>query len=102
MFATLALLTSSAQQVSRPIGLTTRDVADRQRIAGDLTPASYRAWRDFANSRGVTIAALLEAIGEGLADLVELPEERLPRRLRGTIARAREVGAERLRRGEPE
>ena len=62
-----------------------------------LSEESYEGWRLWARSRGVTVTALIEALGRRLAEL-DQPEARLPALLRDVLAEARQIDDDRRRR----
>ena len=64
---------------------------------GNLSPTAHDGWRLFARSRGVSVTALMEAIGRRLGDL-DQPEAKLPPLLREAVAEAREIDDDRRRR----
>lgn len=69
----------------------------RKKLSGMVDPKTYAAWHGFARSRGVTLTALLEALGRRL-DTLDQPDARLPPVIRDAVKEARDVGWQRERR----
>lgn len=57
-----------------------------------VSEESFQAWRRFADAQGVSVTALIEAMGLELATV-----DRLSPTLRSLVVRARQVDAERRR-----
>ena len=57
-----------------------------------VSEESFQAWRRFADAQGVSVTALIEAVGLELASV-----ERPSPTLRSIVARARQVDTERRR-----
>lgn len=71
----------------------------RRAINAYVSDEAREAWRSFAGRHGVTVSALIQAIGELLGDesgwFAQAPmHDRV-------VVRAREIAAERLRRDQP-
>lgn len=73
----------------------------RRSIGAYVSPQARDGWRLFAASRGVSVSALLEALGVALAELDE-PERRLPPLVREALQEARVIDARRRRRDRTE
>ena len=69
-----------------------------RQMTQQLSEESYEGWRLWARSRGVSVTALIEALGRRLATM-DQPEARLPPLLRDALAEARQVDDDRRRRG---
>lgn len=67
------------------------------KISAVLSEKAYDGWRLFARSRGVSISALLEALGHVLDDL-DQPDGRLPTLVRDAVSQARQIDDDRRRR----
>jgi hypothetical protein len=71
---------------------------DRGVLHANLSGTAHRGWQDFCEDQGVSIAGLLEAIGQDLAQSVETgASDELVQSER--IRRARQIDADRRRRG---
>lgn len=73
------------------------DVGERQALHAYLSPEAHEAWQVFAESNGVSVTGLLEALGLDLRDELEDVE---PDDLRQPWVKiARRIDANRRRRG---
>lgn len=70
-------------------------MAERRNLHVRLTDASYRALRSYAAEHGVSLGALVEAMGERLALYPEVTETG-----RWLVLRAREIDQQRRSRGD--
>lgn len=75
-------------------------MAERPYLGGYVSPEAREGWRLFARSRGVSVTALLEALGPVLAELDD-PIDELPAWARDAVRQAREIDADRRRRRDP-
>lgn len=66
-------------------------------LGGNLSDDAYDGWHEFAKEHGVTVVALLEALGLRLGTYDETA--RLPEVLRQAVKDARGIAAERRGRG---
>lgn len=72
---------------------------DRATLYASVSRESYTAWRDLAAEHGVTLAALVDALGPRLR---ETPGPDLPQLFVGAIEEARAISAQRRSRRRPE
>lgn len=70
---------------------------DRPQLGVYLSAVAQEGWKRFAEEQGVTVSALIEAIGRQLASIDE--HTRLPDFLRSAVREARSISAERRERG---
>lgn len=70
---------------------------ERKQLNVAISKDAYEAWQTFARQRGVSMTALIEAIGQTLAVVIGQGIE-LPEMGEGIVAQAREIDAENRRR----
>lgn len=66
-------------------------------LTAKVDAETYQGWHLWARSRGVTVTALIEAIGREVERHDE-PDDRLPPWLRRAVRDAREIDGDRRRR----
>lgn len=74
----------------------THDDSDRKQIHVKVCRSSWEGWEDYARREGVTLAALLDAIGHQLAAVAGRNGTQLGK---SVVPEAREIDADRRRRG---
>jgi hypothetical protein len=94
---------STSEHSQRVVRVLDEHDGSRQLVSGFVCAASMAGWKTFSETFGVTLTALLDAMGHRLAAHAQLPPDRIPVEVPGldaAIDAARRIDARRRSRND--